>query len=38
MLGDAAFQMIGDTGVEYAGCAGEDIDVIDAHRRGFWHE
>jgi len=35
VLGHATFEVIGDAGVEYAGRAGEDVDVIDGHCGDF---
>jgi hypothetical protein len=30
--------MVCDADVEHAGCAGKNVDVVDGHGRGFWHE
>jgi len=35
VLGHATFEVIADAGVEYAGRAGEDVDVIDGHCGDF---
>jgi len=36
VLGDAAFQVVGYSGVEDAAGVGEDVNVVD-HGAGLWH-